>query len=56
MAAPEYVPVKPIDDARTYESPPWRTATWMATGRPTWSSRSAPRRRFGNQGPDQGYV
>ena len=29
MAAPEYVPVKPMDDVRTYESPPRRPDPWI---------------------------
>jgi hypothetical protein len=55
MAAPEYVPVKPIDDVRTYESPPRRPDSWLAT-RPGDLAGSNPRgERFGNMGPDQGY-
>ncbi|HEY2812025.1 MAG TPA: hypothetical protein VGJ03_01040 [Acidimicrobiales bacterium] len=55
MAAPEYVPVKPMDDVRTYESPPRRPDSWiprrpgdLKTGQPRGS-------HFGNPGPDQGY-
>ncbi len=55
MAAPEYVPVKPIDDVRTYESPPRRPDPWLAT-RPGDLDGNNPRgTRFGNMGPDQGY-
>jgi hypothetical protein len=55
MAAPEYVPVKPIDDVRTYESPPRRPDPWLAT-RPGDLGGSNPRGPlFGDQGPDQGY-
>ena len=56
MAAPEYVPVKPMDDVRTYESPPRRPDPWLARrpgdlpdGQPTGPSLGWP-------GPDQGYA
>ncbi|MGH9137198.1 MAG: hypothetical protein ACRD0G_09150 [Acidimicrobiales bacterium] len=56
MAAPEYVPVKPLDDVRTYESPPRRPQQWradrpgdLATGQPRGAD-------LGAQGPDQGYA
>ncbi len=57
MAAPDYVPIKPTDDPRSYKSPPWRTGEWRAdrpaevvgTGQPQGD-------RLGSQGPDQGYV
>jgi len=56
MAAPEFVPVKPLDDVRTYASPPRRPDSWRAT-RPGDLDAGQPRGpRFGNQGPDQGYV
>ena len=56
MAAPEFVPVKPLDDVRTYASPPRRPGSWRAT-RPGDLDAGQPRGpRFGNQGPDQGYV
>jgi hypothetical protein len=55
MAAPEYVPVKPMDDVRTYESPPRRPDPWLAR-RPGDLKGESPRGvRFGNPGPDQGY-
>src|SRR3954452_20381951 len=55
MAAPEYVPVKPMDDVRTYESPPRRPDSWKAQ-RPGDLKTGQPRGpRFGNPGPDQGY-
>ncbi|HEV3226459.1 MAG TPA: hypothetical protein VGZ52_06485 [Acidimicrobiales bacterium] len=55
MAAPEYVPVKPMDDVRTYESPPRRPGSWLAQ-RPGDLKGETPRgKRFGNPGPDQGY-
>jgi len=56
MAAPEYVPVKPMDDVRTYESPPRRPDPWIPR-RPGEVRGSNPRgESFGDQGPDQGYV
>jgi hypothetical protein len=56
MAAPEYVPVKPMDDVRTYESPPRRPDSWMAR-RPGDLKTGQPRGvNFGNPGPDQGYA
>jgi hypothetical protein len=56
MAAPEFVPVGPLDDVRTYESPPRRPDSWMAT-RPGDLDGGQPRGpRFGHPGPDQGYV
>jgi hypothetical protein len=56
MAAPEYVPVKPMDDVRTYESPPRRAGSWLAT-RPGDLRGENPRgERFGHPGPDQGFA
>jgi hypothetical protein len=56
MAAPEYVPVKPMDDVRTYESPPRRPDPWLAK-RPGDLTTGQPRGvHFGNPGPDQGYA
>ncbi len=56
MAAPEYVPVKPMDDVRSYESPPRRPEPWWAR-RPGDLVDGQPHGElFGNQGPDQGYA
>jgi hypothetical protein len=56
MAAPEYVPVKPMDDVRTYESPPRRPDPWIPQ-RPGDLKTGQPRGvYFGNPGPDQGYA
>src|SRR5947207_480834 len=56
MAAPEYVPVKPMDDVRTYESPPRRPDPWLPR-RPGDLKAGQPRGvHFGNHGPDQGYA
>ena len=55
MAAPEYVPVKPMDDVRTYESPPRRPDPWIPR-RPGELRGENPRgASFGDPGPDQGY-
>jgi hypothetical protein len=56
MAAPEYVPVKPMDDVRAYESPPRRPDPWKPE-RPGDFAGAQPRGELlGNQGPDQGYA
>jgi hypothetical protein len=56
MAAPEYVPVKPMDDVRTYESPPRRPGSWLATRPGDLHGENPHGERFGNPGPDQGYA
>jgi len=56
MAAPEYVPAKPMDEVRAYESPPRRPGSWLAR-RPGDLQTGQPHgRNFGNPGPDQGYA
>jgi len=56
VAAPEYVPVKPMDDVRAYESPPRRPDSWRAD-RPGDLVGSQPHGDLlGSQGPDQGYA
>jgi hypothetical protein len=56
MAAPEYVPVKPMDDVRAYESPPRRPGQWRAD-RPGDLDKGQPAgAKLGWQGPDQGYA
>jgi hypothetical protein len=56
VAAPEYVPVKPMDDVRAYESPPRRPDSWVAQ-RPGDLPEGQPKGpQLGWQGPDQGYV
>src|SRR4051794_14754374 len=56
MAVPEFVPVKPIDDVRDYESPPRRPDQWHAD-RPGDLGGAHPRGdRLGSPGPDQGYA
>ena len=56
MAAPEYVPVRPMDDVRTYESPPRRPGSWLSTRPGDLQGNSPHGDRFGNPGPDQGYA
>ncbi|MGH9119119.1 MAG: hypothetical protein ACRD0A_14925 [Acidimicrobiales bacterium] len=56
MAAPEYVPVKPIDDVRAYESPPRRPQPWLSD-RPGDLDAGQPKGgTLGWPGPDQGYA
>jgi hypothetical protein len=56
MAAPEYVPVKPMDDVRTYESPPRRPGSWLAKRPGDLLGENPQGDRFGHPGPDQGYA
>lgn len=56
MAAPEYVPKPKNEQARSYQSPPWRPEPWLAQ-RPAELGGSQPKGpRLGYQGPDQGYA
>lgn len=56
MAAPEYVPLPPVEPVRSYESPPRRPDSWRAV-RPGDIPAGQPRGEgLGNQGPDQGYI
>ncbi len=56
MAAPQFTPVPPIDDARGYESPPVVPDAWMPD-RPAEIVGFQPAGlRLGHQGPDQGYA
>lgn len=56
MAAPEYVPVKPVDDVRAYESPPRRPDSWWAARAGDLPAGQPRGDRLGSQGPDQGYA
>ena len=57
MAAPEYVPTRPLDDPRSYKSPPRRPLPWLAERPGEVVGATQPRgERLGNQGPDQGYA
>ncbi|MCB0995589.1 MAG: hypothetical protein KDB21_10890 [Acidimicrobiales bacterium] len=57
MAAPEYVPIPPLERTRYYTSPPRRADSWMPErpgeldepGQPSGAG-------LGNQGPDQGFA
>ena len=55
MAAPEYVPPKPAQQVRSYESPPRRPEPWMP-GRPGELLRQPRGEMLGSPGPDQGYI
>jgi hypothetical protein len=56
MAAPEYVPVSPVDRPRSYESPDHVPGPWVPD-RPAEVVGAQPvGARFGCQGPDQGYA
>jgi hypothetical protein len=57
MAQPEYVPMKPTNAPRSYESPPRRPEPWVADRPGEVVDTGQPRdTRLGNQGPDQGYA
>ena len=56
MTAPQYVPVKAIDDTRLYTSPPRRPGSWTQD-RPAELLSGQPRGdRLGSPGPDQGFA
>ena len=55
MAAPDYVPVKAIDDTRLYSAPPRVLGSWVQD-RPAELRAGQPRGdRLGSPGPDQGF-
>ncbi len=56
VAAPDYVPTKPIDDARVYSSAPRRLGAWTADRPGDLASGQPKGSRFGSPGPDQGYA
>ena len=57
MAAPEYVPVKVTDKARSYESPDHVPAPWTADRPGDLDALQQPEGRYhGDIGPDQGYA
>jgi hypothetical protein len=57
MSAPAYVPTAPDDIVRSYSSPPRRPQPWVAARPAQVVSQGFPvGERFGNPGPDQGYV
>jgi hypothetical protein len=56
MAAPEFVPLKPLADARSYESPPWRGSRWYADRPGEIEGLQPVGEQLGTPGPDQGYA
>lgn len=56
MAAPEFVPVKPLADVRAYESPPRRPDPWLADRPGDLVGRQPLGVGLGVPGPDQGYA
>jgi hypothetical protein len=56
MAAPEFVPVKPLDDVRTYQSPPRRAGQWHADRPGDYEGSPPEGDGMGVAGPDQGYA
>ena len=56
MAAPEFVPLKPLADVRVYESPPRRPDQWLADRPGDLEGRQPHGDQLGVQGPDQGYA
>lgn len=56
MAAPEFVPLKPLAEVRVYESPPRRNDQWHADRPGDLDGRQPQGDRYGVPGPDQGYA
>ena len=56
MAAPEYVPTKPLADPRSYASPPWRGSRWYADRPGEIVGLQPVGEQLGTPGPDQGYA
>ncbi|MCU1356885.1 MAG: hypothetical protein JWM89_2303 [Acidimicrobiales bacterium] len=59
MAAPEFVPLLPVDKPRSYASPPRRDDEWWAVRPAEVVSVGQPdvdAGRMGAPGPDQGYL
>jgi hypothetical protein len=56
VAAPEFVPVKPLADVRVYESPPRRPDQWHADRPGDLLGRQPVGDGLGVPGPDQGYA
>ena len=56
MAAPKFSPVSPVENTRSYESPPHVPDSWRPT-RPAEIHGFQPEgSRMGYQGPDQGFA
>ena len=56
MAAPEFVPVSPVDKPRVYESPDHVPDAWRPDRPAELTGRQPAGARLGYQGPDQGYA
>ena len=56
MAAPQFVPVSPTDEPRSYRSPDHVPAPWRADRPGELSGRQPQGDQLGFQGPDQGYA
>jgi hypothetical protein len=58
VSAPQFVPTKPAQRVRSYESPPRRPEPWLADrpGEVVVDAYQPRGELLGNQGPDQGYV
>ncbi|MCP3856684.1 MAG: hypothetical protein GY745_08175 [Actinomycetia bacterium] len=56
MAAPNYVPTRPTDRPRCYQSPPRRGNSWRPTRPADLLDGQPAGNRLGSQGPDQGYA
>ena len=56
MAAPQFVPVDPVDRPRSYESPDHVPDPWKPDRPAELRGRQPEGRQLGYQGPDQGYA
>jgi len=56
MAAPEFVPTKPLAEVRSYTSPPPRAGSWMADRPGEIVGLQPVGDQLGTPGPDQGYA
>jgi hypothetical protein len=56
MAAPKFVPVSPVEQPRSYESPDHVPDRWEAVRPAEVAGRQPKAALFGYQGPDQGYA
>lgn len=56
MAAPQFVPLSPVDPVRSYTSPDHVPDRWVADRPGEVAGRQPAGARLGNQGPDQGYA
>lgn len=56
MAAPQYVPISPISQVRSYSSPPRRAESWKKDRPSEIPARQPLEDRLGVTGPDPGYA